>query len=337
MNHLRSLARTLDDRLAVIAACSTVGATAASEPVEPLGPEGWSRVAVWLASNDLTPAHLLDERTDLSTLDATLAARLRSIPERAPAVDTELDAFRKRGFWSLVRFDDAYPERWRVRLRRVAPPVMFGAGPFGLLRHTPSLAIVGSRDIGGELADVAMTVGETAGHAGYVVVSGGARGSDRWGMFGALQASRPSVGILHGDLVRDAGKGDTRRYIDNELLTLTTHVHPNTGFATTNAMARNVYIHALVDATVVIATTAGSGGTWQGSQSNLKNGWSPLLVWMGNHAPAGNQALVDAGGFPFSAIPRDAKELRTLIESAAEHHALRSSASPQSVQATLPL
>jgi hypothetical protein len=58
---------------------------------------------------------------------------------------------------------------------------------------------------------------------------------------------------------------------------------------------------------------------------------------MGNHAPAGNQALDDAGGFPFSAIPRDAKELRTLIESAAEHHALRSSASPQSVQATLPL
>jgi predicted Rossmann fold nucleotide-binding protein DprA/Smf involved in DNA uptake len=83
-------------------------------------------------------------------------------------------------------------------------------------------------------------------------------------------------------------------------------------------MARNRYIHALADATVVIATARESGGTWAGSKDNLDRGWSPLLVWTGPGAPEGNAALVELGGYPFDTAPEDAAEIATLIRRAAE-------------------
>ncbi|MGD9712464.1 MAG: DNA-processing protein DprA [Thermomicrobiales bacterium] len=313
----------LDDRIATIAACSTVGRL--ERPAgrsEPLGPAEWSEVAQWLHERTLTPASLLDMPENLAAfpgLKLKLASRLIDLPARAALVSLELEQFANRGIWSVVRFDQTYPQPWRDKLKRLAPPVVFGAGQVDLLNRSPSVAIVGSRDIDEELADLASAIGRRAAASGYLVASGGARGSDRWGMFGALNHSGAAVGILHGDLAKDAGNQNARQFVEDGLLCLTSHVHPSTGFVTGNAMARNRYIHAFADATVVIATAENTGGTWQGSIDNLEQLWSPLLVWVGAGAPDGNHVLAERGALPFTRIPEDTDQFAELISAADEH------------------
>ena len=327
---------TYDDRIATIAACSSMGRlqeTAGRE--EPLGPAEWSEVAQWLQERGLRPAALLDQSAELDGFDglkAKLARRLIDLPARASLVSLELERFENRGIWSLVRFDEAYPRQWRDKLKNLAPPVLFGAGPVHLLSAAPSLAIVGSRNIDERLQEVAAAIGRRAAAAGHLIVSGGAKGSDRWGMAGALAAGREAVGVLHGDLLKDAGNRQSRQYIEDGLLCLAAHVHPSTGFVTGNAMARNRYIHALANATVVVAATAGSGGTWQGSIDNLQRHFSPLLVWSGPGAPPGNAALIDQGAFPLADIPDNAQSMIDVLDAAREHHATRRASPPMPVQ-----
>jgi predicted Rossmann fold nucleotide-binding protein DprA/Smf involved in DNA uptake len=43
-------------------------------------------------------------------------------------------------------------------------------------------------------------------------------------------------------------------------------------------MSRNKSIYGLADAVVVIAATAGKGGTWAGATEALKKGWGPVFV-----------------------------------------------------------
>ncbi len=328
-----------DDRIATIAACSSTAHSGyGTFGSEPLGPIEWSEVGQWLQWQGMRPAALLDPAMSPAIragLKPRLAERVVELPSRADQVSGALDALERRGFWALVRFDDAYPQRWRDRLKTSAPPVIFGCGERELLIQTPSAAIVGSRNIDHQLAGIAREIGSRSASAGYLVVSGGARGSDRWGMTGALELERQALGILHGDLAKDSQRPDARSHIENGLLTLVAHVHPSTGFVTGNAMARNRYIHALADATFVVATAEGTGGTWQGSVDNLDRSWSPLLVWMGEGAPPGNTALVERGGYPIDAIPHDTADLEELIAAARQHQQDAGIARP--VQSTLNL
>lgn len=330
-----------DDRIATIAACSTMGRLPQPRGrEEPLGPAEWSEVARWLHERGLKPGALLEEDTRSEAFDGLqpkVASRLPDIPARASLVALELEHIENRGIWSLVRFDDGYPVRWREKLKRLAPPVVFGVGASELLNRSPGLAIVGSRDIGVEQFEVAMAIGRRFAQAGYLIISGGARGSDRGGMSGALDNEQAAVGILHGDLQRESQRRDARQWIEAKQLCLVSHVHPATGFSSGNAMARNRYIHALADATVVIATSAGTGGTWQGAVDNLKHGWSPLLVWNGAPAPAGNAALIEKGAMPFTEIPEDADACRALIDAAGDHWARLLNRSGGLQQSNLPL
>ena len=64
-------------------------------------------------------------------------------------------------------------------------------------------------------------------------------------------------------------------------------------------MGRNKLVYTLSKATVV-ASSGLDGGTWEGATENLKAGWVPLLVHSGNNAPAGNKALMQRGGIPYT-------------------------------------
>ena len=110
-------------------------------------------------------------------------------------------------------------------------------------------------------------------------------------------------------------------FIANEYLCFVSQVNPAAGFSVGNAMGRNRLIYALSDLTIVIATAAGSGGTWAGATENLKRRWAPLAVWVGPGAPEGNGQLVQKGALPFDRAPEDRTDLAILIEQAAAHFA----------------
>jgi predicted Rossmann fold nucleotide-binding protein DprA/Smf involved in DNA uptake len=334
------LAFTHDDRIATIAACTTLGRSVSqSNEPGPLTPSEWNKLAQWLHDHGRQPSALLDrfaveDMTAEATLDPVVLAKIAALPDKAPITALELERLEHRGIWALARLEDAYPKRWKQQLKTQAPPVIFGAGSSRLLNEA-SIAIVGSRDISEQLMEVADLLGRAVAKSGFVMVSGGARGSDLKGMMGAIERGGKVVGILSGALDRLSRSSDTATWLAEEQLCLISHVHPSAGFSVGNAMARNKLIHGLAEATIVISTSYRSGGTWAGSIDNLKYGWTPLLIWNGAGAPEANDALIKEGGYPFDAIPEGAEAFEALIAAAQDHAATRAGPGEQPSQQQL--
>jgi predicted Rossmann fold nucleotide-binding protein DprA/Smf involved in DNA uptake len=325
----------LDDRIAMVAACTTLGLPPGNRSRDDvLSNQEWNQVAQWLGKQQMRPADLLyagvsDLRAE--DLEPKIAFKTSAIAERASVVSLEIEQLENVGIWTLSRIDETYPKRWKNRLKSAAPPVIFGSGPQELLNR-PSVAIVGSREITEDLAEIANAIGLRVAQAAQVVVSGGARGSDRVGMQGALQIEGYAIGVLPADLAKLSRQRDVREFIANERLCFVTQVNPAAGFSVGNAMGRNRLIYALSDLTIVIATAAGSGGTWAGATENLKRRWAPMAVWTGAGAPDGNEQLVRTGAFPFSDVPSDQDDLERLIEEATGHFSTDPSEEPSNQQ-----
>jgi len=309
----------LDDRIAMATACTTLGLPAGSRGRDDvLSNREWNEVARWLLERQMRPADLLfagDADLESDGIDPRIAAKARAIPDRASTVALEIEQLERVGIWTMSRADTGFPRRWKERLKSLAPAVIFGAGPAELLDR-PAVAIVGSREITEELGELGNSIGQRVAQAGMMVVSGGARGSDRVGMQGALLDEGYAAGVLPADLSRLSKQCDVREFIADGKLCLVTQVNPGAGFSVGNAMARNRLIYALSDLAIIIATKAGSGGTWAGATENLKYRWAPMAVWTGPDAPGGNTALVEQGVFSFSELPADADSLQELIGTA---------------------
>lgn len=309
----------LDDRIAMATACTTLGLPAGTRSRnDVLSTKEWNQLAQWLHKRHLRPADLLlagNVEQDVDELGERIVDKARAIPDRASTVALEIERLEQVGIWTMSRADVCFPRRWRERLKSAAPVVIFGAGPATLLDR-PSIAIVGSREITDELGELGNAIGRRIFQAGMVVVSGGARGSDRVGMQGALLDAGDAVGVLPGDLARFSKQRDVREFIVNEQLCFVSQVNPHAGFSVGNAMARNKLIYTLSDLAIVLATKEGSGGTWAGAIENLEKNWVPMAVWTGNGAPDGNSALEKRGALPISTLPVDASALHELIEKA---------------------
>lgn len=325
---------SLDDRIAMVAACTTLGARNRDDV---LTTQEWNQLAQWLGKRQMRPADLLfAESTELvgEDLDPRIAFKATSISERASIVAIEIEQLETVGIWTMSRMDADYPSRWKQRLKSAAPPVIFGSGPRDLLQRQ-GIAIVGSREIERDLTEIAETIGLRVADAGYLVISGGARGSDRVGMWGALQHGGQAIGVLPADLAHMSRNREIRALIEHEQLCLVTQVNPAAGFSVGNAMGRNRLIYALAKLTIVISTGAGLGGTWAGATENLKRGWAPLAVWLGEGIPEGNEQLQRLGAYPFSSMPSDRDELERLIEQTSVHAHETQPDDPSNQQLTL--
>ncbi|NLE65230.1 MAG: DNA-protecting protein DprA, partial [Elusimicrobia bacterium] len=105
----------------------------------------------------------------------------------------ETDAVREKGFSLMTWADAEYPKR----LREIPdPPVVLyfsGKLPGGWER---SLAIVGSRNPTLYGLEMARRFGRELAEAGFIVVSGLARGIDRVAHEGCLEGGRPTIAVL---------------------------------------------------------------------------------------------------------------------------------------------
>ncbi len=242
------------------------------------------------------PARLLG--CDVATLEQLvgpkLAPRVALLLDRATALALELERLEHAGTATLSPFDDLYPTRWRERLGTSAPALVHAVGPARLLDRG-GVAIVGSRDVGPEAAEVAKTAAVAAARAGRVVISGGARGTDRLAMNAAIGAEGEVVGILADALTKTANDADVRRFIGDERLCLATPYAPTAPFSAGNAMGRNKLIYSTADVTLVIASDLNRGGTWTGATEALKQDNGRVMVWLGEGAGAGNAALAERG------------------------------------------
>ena len=121
------------------------------------------------------------------------------------------------------------------------------------------------------------------GRNGNPGVSGGARGADQQAQEACLAAGGQVIAILAAPCPPPTDPNVLLCWEDSFDLP----------FSPARALSRNRIIHALGEKTLVAQVTLGSGGTWRGSEENLRRGWSPVFLF--DDRSPGALALMERG------------------------------------------
>src|SRR5712691_6689775 len=290
-----------DDGQAVLALCSALAVPDATgdDHAAPLKLAEWNELSRQIQSSALKQPGALQGRTadELArelAVPSDDAERIVRLLDRSGRLALELDNLFSRGIWALTREDERYPTKLRDTLKHQAPSVLFGAGEIHLLRRA-GVAVVGSRNIDEAGAAFAREVGRKIAAARSCLVSGGARGTDRIAMDGAMEADGVAAGALADSLETTVRKPDVRELLLDGRLVLVTPYAPTAGFSVGAAMGRNKVIYGLAEFGVVVSSDFQTGGTWAGAVETLKAGWCPVFVREGADVPKGNRELLKLG------------------------------------------
>jgi DNA processing protein len=292
-----------DDGAVIIMLCSQL-ALGDSEAVAPLTLREWNALARKIHDSEIkNPRGLIglnaEELAKPLVLVAAEAERIVQLLARGGSMALELEHLAVSGIWCVTRADEAYPARLRNGLKHQSPAVLFGAGALEILEQ-PAIAIVGSRNLDEVGEDFTRRLGGLCAQQSVVVVSGGARGTDRVSMQAALDAGGHAVGILADSLSRSIRQPDVREFVANGRLVLLTPYHPDNGFSVGAAMGRNKIIYGAADYAIVVSSDYQKGGTWTGAVEALKADWCPVFVRSGANVGPGNKELINKGALPLS-------------------------------------
>jgi len=286
-----------DDGQALLLLCTTL-AWPSDGDLKPLKPSQYAALERQLTAHGLDgPGALLDcsvdELQELE-LDEDTATQISRLLHRSGPLAMAVQAMADKGLWVLPRTDPRYPSLLRERLDSQAPAALFGAGEAALLQ-SDGLAVVGSREADEPACAAARRLGDAAAGAGLTLISGAARGIDREAMNAALEAGGVTLGVLPADLERTALTREHRALIADQRLMLCSADPPEARWQTWRAMARNKLLYTLSQAAVVVHSSEGEGGTWQGATEALKAKWVPVWARQAEDAPKGNQKLIERG------------------------------------------
>lgn len=281
-----------------------------------LTPAEYNKLAARLVELSKQPMDLLGkEREDLAhELGSILEPeRILRLLERGLLMSQAIDQWQTRGIWIVSRADPDYPVRLKAKLKKQAPPVLYGCGDRALLERG-GLCIVGSRKVDDAISEFVKDAAQLAAQSGYSVVSGGAKGVDLIAMRSALEVDGTVVGALAENLSRAVVSPLFREPIKRRDVTLVSAVDPNAGFNVGNAMSRNKLIYAFADAGLVANSDYEKGGTWAGATEQINRlKCCPVYVRTTDRTPKGNKALIERGAFPWPE-PKDVAAMSALME-----------------------
>ena len=283
--------------------------------VRPLGTVEYSKLAQQLREHNRQPEDLLrpgaaDLLRDLNP--GVDLARIGQLLERGFLLSQAVEYWKARAIWVISRADPDYPLRYKKRLGRLAPPVIYGCGHPDLLDFG-GLAVIGSRNADDPALEYAENVGRLAAGARYPVISGGARGVDQVAMSAALTAGGTAIGVLPDKLERAALERGNRDVLLDERLVLISPYDPRAGFNAGNSMQRNKLVYALADAALVVESDHNKGGTWTGAAEQLDKSRSvPIYVRSVGEIGPGLKALQRKGAYPWP-NPRTQEDFRAVL------------------------
>ena len=176
----------------------------------------------------------------------------------------------REGCGVITRISAEYPQTLRKRLGLEAPGSLWAKGSLDIL-DAPALSLVGSRELMEKNRKFAREVGRQAALQGYTLVSGNARGADREAQESCLQYGGKVISVV-ADRLQDQTERENVLYLSEDGFDLP--------FSAQRALSRNRVIHALPTLGVFVAQcNMQTGGTWNGTEKNLKYGWSKVFCY----------------------------------------------------------
>ena len=227
------------------------------------------------------------------------AREIVALLSRQQALERYLQLAAERGIRPLTLRSPCYPRRLRELLADDAPPVLFYKGELSLLSR-PAVSVVGSRDLREDSRDFACRLGTLAAREGLVLVSGNARGADRTAQDACLKAGGAVICVVGDELYPHEEEQGRILWLCERGWQLP--------FSAARARSRNRLIHALGEKTLVVQTGL-SGGTFSGTEENLRHGWSP--VFLRRDGSPGADRLLDLGA---GACPEQLQSLSALTD-----------------------
>ena len=190
---------------------------------------------------------------------------------------------KRAGCVPITRATATYPTAVRKRLGLDSPGTLWAKGDDSLLNR-PAISLVGSRDLQRENAAFAREVGRQAALQGYVLVSGNARGADQIAQNACLEAGGKVISVV-ADRLADHPCRENMLYLSE--------CEFDEAFSALRALRRNRVIHSMGAMTLVAQSGCRMGGTWDGTEKNLRYGWSPVFCYT-DGSPA-QRMLMDLG------------------------------------------
>ena len=201
--------------------------------------------------------------------DRTMASRIVELLTGERELEQYLRRGQQKNCVPISRVSEAYPVAVRQRLGLDAPGCLWAKGDISLL-STQTVALVGSRDLAEPNRLFAETVGTEAARQGITLVSGNARGADRTAQQACLEAGGKVISIIADELEKMPLCKNVL-YLSEDCFDLP--------FSNQRALSRNRVIHTLGYFTVVVQSSMGVGGTWDGTAKNLRQNWSPVFCF----------------------------------------------------------
>lgn len=291
------------DSMAILLLCSDL-ALPRDNGSEPFTLEEWINIMTVLKYSPMKrPRAFFD--TDGRTWRAQLGlseeqiVKIEKLMSRAEQLDMEIQRLNNAGILVTTRAEANYPVRLKTVLKHKAPVVLYMVGDTEILSSS-GVAIVGSRIVDKEGSGFAQALAKRCADEGLTMVSGGTVGVDTIAQKAALQAGGKAVIVVADGIESRINQPEYREPIDKGQLIVISSVNPKAQFKVQNAMERSKYIYALANYGVVISSGFKKGSTWAGATENIRAGWAPLFVRLGDRAPEGNHKLVELGGISFS-------------------------------------
>lgn len=201
--------------------------------------------------------------------DIAFARRVISLLSQEERLQWYIKGGRDCGCAPITRLNEQYPPRLRKTLGMDAPGTLWTKGCRDILL-TPTVSVVGSRELKPENMEFAEEIGRRAALQGYTLVSGNARGADRTAQESCLRNGGKVISVVADKLALHPVR-DNMLYISEEGFDLT--------FTATRALQRNRIIHSFSDKTFVVQSALGKGGTWSGTRDNLRHNWSTVVCF----------------------------------------------------------
>lgn len=223
-------------------------------------------------------------------LESALRANVLTLLHRRETLRRYLDAVPEISVVTCL--SDGFPRRLRA-LGEDCPPVLFCKGDVSLLKQR-CIALVGSRRLFARGSAFAAHIGTLAAKEGFTLVSGGAVGADSIAQEACLAAGGSVICFVPDDL--------THYPMQKNLLFCSDEGYEFT-FSSARALRRNRFIHALGEKVFVAQCPRCAGGTWAGTQENLRRCLS--AVYALQDSSEGIRALAALGAVLLSDFPSE--------------------------------
>lgn len=199
--------------------------------------------------------------------DRKLAERIAGLLSQSAQLQWYLGKGMCMGCRPITRISGDYPGCLHRILGPEAPGVLWLKGDETLLQ-TPAVSLVGSRELHPENRRFAQEVGKQAALQGYTLISGNARGADRTAQEACLEHGGKVISIV-ADRLEEHPLQANILYVSEEGYDL--------DFSSHRALQRNRLIHAWGEKVFVAQCRLEKGGTWNGTQLNLRKNWRPVF------------------------------------------------------------